>query len=151
LAAGNVRLTQGGEPTFVSIDNMDGPEWNITALSPEKWKLAEQLAWRLRERFAPGGLVMYTQGKWYPGEGLPRWAVPVIWRPDGRAVWQAPDLTARESGPARAGVADARRFIRALALRLGFDESFVIPAFEDPLPVLAGEANLPVNLDPLNV
>ncbi|MEJ0048452.1 MAG: transglutaminase family protein [Rhodospirillales bacterium] len=34
LVAGDVRLTQGGEPTFVSIDDMDGPEWNYTALSP---------------------------------------------------------------------------------------------------------------------
>src|SRR3990172_4658182 len=64
LEAGSVRLTQGGEPTFVSIDDMDGPEWNFTALSPKKWSLAEQLAWRLKERFAPGGLLVYGQGKW---------------------------------------------------------------------------------------
>ena len=149
LVAGNVRLTQGGEPTFVSIDNMDGPEWNITAMSPEKWKLAEQLAWRLRERFASGGLLMYTQGKWYPGEPLPRWALPIVWRADGQPLWKDTALIASESSKATTTVADAERFIKTLAARLGFDDSFVIPAFEDPLPILAGEQNMPVNLDPL--
>ena len=149
LTAGGVRLTHGGEPTFVSVDNMNGPEWNITATSPEKWKLAEELAWRLHERFAPGGLLMYTQGKWYPGEALPRWALPIIWRPDGKPVWKDKALIAAEAGPHRSNTGDARRFMHALAARLGFDESFVIPAYEDPVPALIGERNLPVNFDPL--
>ena len=88
LAAADVRLTQGGEPTFVSIDDMEGVEWNYTALSPKKWALAEELAWRLRERFAPGGLLFYGQGKWYPGEPLPRWALCLHWRRDGRPLWR---------------------------------------------------------------
>ena len=96
LAAAGARLTQGGEPTFVSIDDMDGPEWNFTALSPKKWQLAEALAWRLRDRFAPGGLLFYGQGKWYPGEPLPRWALGLHWRRDGRPLWRNGDLIARE-------------------------------------------------------
>jgi uncharacterized protein (DUF2126 family)/transglutaminase-like putative cysteine protease len=149
LAAQGVRLTQGGEPTFVSIDNMDGPEWNITASSPEKWRLAEQLAWRLHQRFAPGGLIMYTQGKWYPGEPLPRWALPIVWRTDREPLWKDKALIAAEAGPHRSHAGDARRFMHALAARLGFDESFVIPAYEDPLPVLVAEQNLPVNVNAL--
>ena len=149
LAAGNVRLTQGGEPTFVSIDNMDGPEWNITAMSPEKWQLAETLAWRLRDRFAPGGLLMYTQGKWYPGEPLPRWALPIVWRADGEPVWKDPGLISRETSPAAATVEDARRLADALAVKLGLSTDYVIPAFEDPLLALLGEQKLPDNFDPL--
>ena len=67
LAQHDVRLTQGGEPTFVSIDDMDGPEWNYTALSPKKRELAEALLRRLATRFAPGGFLHDGQGKWYPG------------------------------------------------------------------------------------
>jgi len=149
LAAGKVQLTQGGEPTFVSIDNMDGPEWNITALSPEKWTKAEELAWRLMRRFSTGGLLMHAQGKWYPGEPVPRWALPIIWRADGHPVWNNPGLIAGEASPATTKTADAQAFMVALATRLGLDAQFIIPAFEDPLPALTTEQNLPVNLDPL--
>jgi uncharacterized protein (DUF2126 family) len=151
LEALDVRLTQGGEPTFVSIDDMDGPEWNYTALAPRKWALAESLAWRLRERFAPGGLMFYGQGKWYPGEPLPRWALGIQWRADGRPVWRDASLFARESAPADATPDDARRFAHAMAAALGLAPADVIEAYEDPLPLLAQEQNLPVNLDPAEV
>src|SRR5436309_5719068 len=36
IAQDDLRLTMGGEPTFVSIDDMDGAEWNTLALGPEK-------------------------------------------------------------------------------------------------------------------
>jgi uncharacterized protein (DUF2126 family)/transglutaminase-like putative cysteine protease len=149
LRAGDVRLTQGGEPTFVSVDDMDGLEWSITALSPEKWALAEQLAWRLKQRFAPGGLVFYGQGKWYPGEPLPRWAIGIFWRKDGMPLWRNPSFIAAESTPADAGIADARRMTLGLAEELGLHRDHVMDAFEDPLLLLQMEARLPVNLDPL--
>ena len=85
----DVRLTVGGEPTFVSMDDMEGAEWNYTALSDAKLELATQLLYRLRERFAPGGLLHFGQGKWYPGEPLPRWALSCFWRKDGIPLWEA--------------------------------------------------------------
>jgi uncharacterized protein (DUF2126 family)/transglutaminase-like putative cysteine protease len=151
LAAGDVRLTQGGEPTFVAIDDMDGLEWNITALSPKKWALAEQLAWRLKERYATGAMVFYGQGKWYPGEPLPRWAIGIYWRRDGRPLWRNPALIAADATPATATTDDARRFARGVAQALGLDDAFVIDAYEDPLLLLSTEARLPVNIDPLTV
>ena len=48
LLAGDVRLTTGGEPTFVSIDDMDGAEWNIAAVGPTKRVLAEGLPGDIR-------------------------------------------------------------------------------------------------------
>ena len=38
-----MRLTMGGEPTFVSIDDLDGAEWNTAAVGPDKRRYAEQL------------------------------------------------------------------------------------------------------------
>jgi uncharacterized protein (DUF2126 family)/transglutaminase-like putative cysteine protease len=151
LAAGDVRLTQGGEPTFVAIDDMDGLEWNITALSPKKWELAEQLAWRLKERYATGALVFYGQGKWYPGEPLPRWAIGIYWRRDGLPLWKNPTLIAADATPATATTDDARRFAHGMAHALGLADEFVIDAYEDPLLLLSTEARLPVNIDPLTV
>jgi uncharacterized protein (DUF2126 family)/transglutaminase-like putative cysteine protease len=148
LANGDVRLTQGGEPTFVSIDDMEGVEWNYTALSPKKWALAEELAWRLQQRFAPGGLLLYGQGKWYPGEPLPRWALSVHWRRDGQPLWREPSLMARDAAHADARIDDAGSFARAVAHQLGLDEDYVIAAYADPLPLLRLEGELPVNVDP---
>jgi uncharacterized protein (DUF2126 family)/transglutaminase-like putative cysteine protease len=148
LEAAGARLTHGGEPTFVSIDDMDGAEWNFTALAPKKWELAERLAWRLRERFAPGGLLFYGQGKWYPGEPLPRWALGLHWRRDGRALWRDPALIAGESSPRDSTVEHARAFAGALARELGLDPSLVIAAFDDPIPLIALESGLPPNVDP---
>ncbi|HET9043372.1 MAG TPA: transglutaminase family protein, partial [Burkholderiales bacterium] len=151
LGAAGVRLTHGGEPTFVSVDDMDGAEWNYTALSPRKWALAERLAWRLKERFAPGGLLFYGQGKWYPGEPLPRWALGLHWRRDGRALWRNPALIAGEASARDATVEHAHAFAAAVAHELGLDAALVVPAYEDPIPLLELEAGLPVNVDPARV
>ncbi len=138
----------GGEPTFVSIDDMDGAEWNIAAMGPNKRKLAERLIDQLRDRFAPGGLLHFGQGKWYPGEPLPRWALTCYWRADGIPLWHDRELLAREGDRTDYGPLDAQRFAETLAVRLGVDPEYVGEAFEDPLYYLQRERMLPVNVDP---
>jgi uncharacterized protein (DUF2126 family) len=150
LAAGDVRLTMGGEPTFVSVDDMEGEEWTTAASGPAKRRLADELIRRLRDRFAPDGLLHYGQGKWYPGESLPRWSFALYWRSDGQPLWQDASLIAREAGAGQATVDDAERFTIALAGRLDVEPAHVIPAFEDPLPHIVREQNLPENVDPFD-
>ncbi|AWK87120.1 DUF2126 domain-containing protein [Azospirillum thermophilum] len=150
LKAGDVRLTMGGEPTFVSIDDMDGAEWNTAALGPAKRRLAADLVHRLTNRFAPGGLLHFGQGKWYPGESLPRWAMTVYWRRDGEAIWANHDLLAREDTDYGHTAQDAGLFLVTLAKRLGIDPALVLAAYEDPWHYLRKESQLPVNVDPLN-
>jgi uncharacterized protein (DUF2126 family) len=144
-----VRLTQGGEPTFVSIDDMDGPEWNYAASSPRKRELAETLLRRLADSFAPGGFLHMGQGKWYPGEPLPRWAVGVYWRTDGKPLWRDRALIADTRAPGRADIPTAQRFAAALATGLGLDPALVITAHEDVPQLLGTESALPANVDPL--
>jgi uncharacterized protein (DUF2126 family)/transglutaminase-like putative cysteine protease len=148
LRTHDVRLTMGGEPTFVSIDDMESPEWNIAAVGPTKRAVADDLIRRLRTRFAPGGLLHYGQGKWYPGESLPRWAFGLYWRKDGVPIWKNSDLIATIENPRKAGIDDAERFAEGTAKRLGVDSEFVLPAFEDPGHWLQKEAGLPPNVDP---
>ena len=152
LQSGDVRLTQGGEPTFVSIDDMDGDEWSFTALSPAKLKLARALRRRLQRRFAPGALLHSSQGKWYPGEPLPRWSLGVYWRVDGKPIWSDPSLIVddvADNGQAVCTDADGLRFATRLAERLGFNPQYLIPAYEDVRRAVAEEDALPVNIDPL--
>jgi uncharacterized protein (DUF2126 family)/transglutaminase-like putative cysteine protease len=148
LATQDVRLTMGGEPTFVSIDDYQTAEWNTAALGPTKRIHADALIRRLRDRFAPGGLLHYGQGKWYPGEPLPRWAFALFWRRDGKPIWRDPALIATETGGYRPLAGDAQRFTQSLAARLGIDAGFVQPAFEDPAERMLKEGELPDNVDP---
>jgi uncharacterized protein (DUF2126 family)/transglutaminase-like putative cysteine protease len=149
LESQDVRLTQGGEPTFVSIDDMDGPEWNTAALSPRKRELAQQLQRRLAACFATGALLHEGQGKWYPGEPLPRWALGIFWRNDGEPLWRETSLLADTTATGKANHEDAGRFLRALAGRLGLPEAAVLTAWEDVPQLLRDEAALPANVDPL--
>jgi len=146
----DVRLTLGGEPTFVSIDDMDGEEWNTSALGPMKYRRADALIRRLRSRFAPGGFLHHGQGKWYPGESLPRWSLGLYWRKDGEPVWRDPALTADENAPASVDEDDARRFMLELAERLDLDPAYALPGYEDVWYHLWKERRLPVNVDPFD-
>jgi len=149
LNAADLRLTMGGEPTFVSIDDMEGAEWNTAALGPNKRKLAGQLLRRLADRFSSGELLHYGQGKWYPGEQLPRWALSCHWRRDGEPIWKDRALLAAdEDAGDGASVADADLFTAALAERLQVDPGYRIPGFEDTWYYLWRERRLPTNVDP---
>ncbi|NDU90271.1 MAG: transglutaminase family protein [Ferrovum sp.] len=148
----DVRLTMGGEPTFVSIDDMEGEEWNFTALSDKKLELSGQLLTRLQERFAPGALLHFGQGKWYPGEPLPRWALGCYWRTDGEPLWRDRTLLVTNDGigmQQTSGHKDAENFMLRLAHELELDERFVITAFEDVIQIIDQEQRWPKNLDPL--
>lgn len=149
LKRGDVRLTMGGEPTFVSIDDMDGEEWNFTAVSPEKKRLSGNLLRRLKNRWAPGGLLHYGQGKWYPGESLPRWALGCYWRKDGVALWDDPSLFADDNKDYGHGTDEASRFISKLAQVLSVKQKHIMPAYEDVWYYMWRERRLPGNVDPL--
>jgi uncharacterized protein (DUF2126 family)/transglutaminase-like putative cysteine protease len=150
LAAGDVRLTMGGEPTFVSIDDYEAAEWNTAAVGPTKRVLADKLIRRLQKRYAPGGFLHFGQGKWYPGETLPRWTFSLYWRADGQPVWQNPGLIAEEGAEQGATVAQAEALLREIAGELQVDGDCILPAFEDPAEWLVKEANLPANVTPAN-
>jgi uncharacterized protein (DUF2126 family)/transglutaminase-like putative cysteine protease len=150
LIEGDTRLTMGGEPTFVSIDDFESAQWNNAADGPEKRKLAYNLALRLKTRFAKGGLLHFGQGKWYPGELFPRWQYALYWRKDGKAIWENDDLVAKE-GEKKFTFHDAERFAIELTKTLGINTKNLTPAYEDPIYWALEEGKLPVNLDPLAV
>ncbi|MES2657836.1 MAG: transglutaminase family protein [Verrucomicrobiota bacterium] len=149
LDAMDVRLTMGGEPTFISMDDFDGDEWNTAATGPTKRILSGQLIKRLRAKFAPGGLLFYGQGKWYPGEMLPRWSLACYWRKDGQPIWENDSLIADESHDYKHDTTHAKRFGTALTGALGADPKWMIPAYEDALYYMWREKRLPDNVDPL--
>ncbi|MBS0234191.1 MAG: transglutaminase family protein [Proteobacteria bacterium] len=146
LAKGDVRLSMGGEPTFVSADDMEGAEWNTAAVGPTKRRYADELIRRLQHRFAPGGLLHYGQGKWYPGEQLPRWAFALYWRGDGLPLWENQELIVSESIARPAQVEDADKLMRGLCAKLGLPTDSAMPAYEDPAHFLLAERKLPINV-----
>jgi uncharacterized protein (DUF2126 family)/transglutaminase-like putative cysteine protease len=150
LKAMDVRLTMGGEPTFVSVDDRDGAEWNIAALGPTKRGFATELVHKLRAKYGAGGFLHFGQGKWYPGEQLPRWALSIYWRADGKPCWEDPSLFADEREPGNYTEADAKRFIESLTTLLGLGTSTIAPGYEDVFYYLWRERRLPVNVDPFD-
>ena len=149
LKDADVRLTIGGEPTFVASDDTDAAEWNTAATGPTKPRLAAELIERLRARFAPQGLLHFGQGKWYPGEQLPRWAYSLYWRRDGAPIWQADELIDYRADSS-SDVEDAERFLHGVAARLGIDADRVAAAYEDPWHFIEQESKLPNNLEAEN-
>ncbi|MCR9085311.1 MAG: transglutaminase family protein [Rhodobacteraceae bacterium] len=150
LQAGDVRLTMGGEPTFVSIDDFESDEWNTEAVGPTKRAKADKLIRRLRERFAPGGFLHYGQGKWYPGESLPRWTFSLYWRKDGVPIWNDPALIASEGTDTEPTPDQAEQLTVAIAEVLDLPTANVLPAYEDTGEWLLREGNLPDNVTPEN-
>ena len=150
LQAGDVRLTMGGEPTYVAATDRDAAEWNTDALGPSKRSYAGKLVEKLRAQYGQGGFLHFGQGKWYPGEQLPRWALSIYWREDGQPVWHRPELFADEQQLLQYSSKDAQRFIAALARKLGITDEHIQPGFEDVFYYLWRERRLPVNVDPFD-
>ncbi|SMX23981.1 transglutaminase family protein [Boseongicola aestuarii] len=148
LAAGDVRLTMGGEPTFVSIDDFEAEEWNTSAVGPTKRGLADSLIRKLRDQFAPSGFLHFGQGKWYPGETLPRWTFSLYWRRDGHPIWSDDSLIAREDVESGAKPEQAEMLLHHIAQELGLANDYVVPAYEDPAVWITKEAELPYNVTP---
>jgi uncharacterized protein (DUF2126 family) len=148
LARDDVRLTMGGEPTFVALDYPDDPEWNTAALGPNKRRLAANLFGRLRDHYAPHALVHFGQGKWYPGEQLPRWSLNCFWRRDGEPIWEEPGWYADEQVDYGVDADLAARFLETVAGRLGLSGEHRFAAYEDWLYYLWRERRLPVNVTP---
>ncbi|TWE12734.1 DUF2126 domain-containing protein [Rudaeicoccus suwonensis] len=154
LEAGDVRLTMGGEPTFVSAADTSTPQWETAADGPEKRELATRLAHTLKQRWAPGGLSHHGQGKWYPGEPLPRWQIGLIWRADGDPVWGDQSLLDDPWGepvvePASVAAAErVRALAHGIAARLGVPAECTRAAYEDPVDRLLTEVRVPAGARP---
>jgi len=147
LAAQDVRLTMGGEPTFVGLDEPDSPQWCGDAMGPLKRNRAVTLIRRLRQKMAPGALLHFGQGKWYPGEPVPRWALSCYWRADEVPVWEDDGLIAQEDHRYGYGEGDALQFMEALTRRLQVSSKNILPVYEDAFYYLWKERRLPVNVD----
>ena len=144
LVDGDVRLSMGGEPTFIAADDMDAAEWNTAALGPTKRRFGEDLVRRMQQRLAPGGFLHYGQGKWYPGEPLPRWALAAYWRTDGKPLWRNAALIAHGTPETPATSSDAEAFATGLCRRLGLAADSAIAAYEDASLMMLTEQKQPV-------
>lgn len=140
----DIRLSIGGEPTFVSASDREGVEWNFSALGENKYRMAESLLARFYELYSKGGILLRSQGKWYPGEPLPRWSLDCIWRRDGAPLWHNPALLGigLEQNEKHT-IADAEALLRFISQRLALPTECIVPAFEDPAHYVHAESKLP--------
>lgn len=153
LIQGDIRLTMGGEPTFVAIDDNDSPEWNTAALGPKKLQYASVLTDKLFSKYGQGGFLHRGQGKWYPGEQLPRWALSIFWLENGESIWQHPELFAQENDALHYTPQDAKKFTKRLCTYLGFPSNVFYEGKEDAWYYLWRESQLPIDqsIEDLNI
>jgi len=144
----DMRLTMGGEPTFVSVDDMEAREWNTDADGPQKKERAVQLIKRLKDALAPKGFIHKGQGKWYPGEPLPRWKYSAHWRNDGVSILGNDALIDLDDNRSSYTVEDAHRLSKELTQFLNIPREHIHPAMEDAFYFLWEENKVPVNIDP---
>ncbi|WP_010135043.1 transglutaminase family protein [Ochrovirga pacifica] len=147
IQEGDVRLTMGGEPTFISIDDMESEQWNTDADGAHKRKLANDLTERLLHKFGKGGMLHHAQGKWYPGEPLPRWEIQIYWRKDGKVIWENEKLLSSFSDNPKVPKGTDKKFMEILCDYLNIDKSHINPAYEDAFYMLWEEGQLPADID----
>ncbi|MDC6389327.1 transglutaminase family protein [Maribacter sp. PR1] len=150
LQQNDVRLTMGGEPTFVSVDDMESEEWNTAADGDHKRQLASSLSLRLLETFGKGGMLHHAQGKWYPGEPLPRWLIGIHWRKDGEAIWKESKWLASFTKKYEMPKNITSIFLEKLSHYLKCSDESITPAYEDAFYFLWEEGKLPTDIDPQN-
>jgi uncharacterized protein (DUF2126 family)/transglutaminase-like putative cysteine protease len=143
-----IHLTMGGEPTFISIDDMEHPQWNTEADGKEKRVLAQNLFVEMNKVFTKGGFTHYGQGKWYPGEPLPRWQYGCYWRKDGVPLWKNAKLLADPNKDYKLDHSDTKKFAEKLCIDLGLGLEALTTAYEDILYHLWQEASLPTEVGP---
>ncbi len=147
LADGDVRLTMGGEPTFISAKDMESKQWNEDADGKDKRTMALELTHKLKEAFGKGGFLHFGQGKWYPGEPVPRWQDAIYWRKDQKTIWEKKELLANPNTKGKTTETDANKFMEILSQNLGVDSKCVRPAYEDKYYYLWEKQNLPKDFD----
>lgn len=146
----DVRLTMGGEPTFVSADDMESAQWNTDSDGKDKRKKAYDLTLRLKQKFAPEGIIHQGQGKWYPGEAIPRWQYVLYWRKDGSALWSDDKWFAAPDSQSSYTLSQAQEMLYKIAGDLGINPDNIREAYEDTYYFIWEKSKLPVNSDPLN-
>jgi len=153
LTKNDVRLTMGGEPTFVAVGGGDAPEWNTAALGPKKLEYANVLTEKLWDQYAQGGFIHRGQGKWYPGEQLPRWAISMYWNIDKKPIWKNPELFAKENDPLNYTNEDSKKFIKRLCVHLGLPTNNYFEGKEDAWYYIWRESQLPLdqNIEDLDI
>jgi uncharacterized protein (DUF2126 family) len=140
----------GRRAHLCGVSDRDAPEWNTDALGPTKRGFATELVHKLRAEYGQGGFLHFGQGKWYPGEQLPRWALNIYWRADGQPVWANPALFADERVPPTTPVKTRAASRTRWPPKLGVTDQFIEPAYEDTWYYLWRERRLPVNVDPFD-
>ena len=148
LQKNDVRLTMGGEPTFVSVDDMEAAEWNTAADGEHKRKLATDLSKRFLKKFADGGFLHHAQGKWYPGEPLPRWSIELCWRKDGRKIWFNTDLLAAINPEINLPENADKLFLETLTTYLSVTPKHITPTYEDAFLLLWEQGQMPIDYNP---
>ena len=151
LQEGDARLTMGGEPTFVSIDDMESDQWNTAADGKQKRELSNKLLQKIGVRINEGAFYHYGQGKWYPGEPTPRWSMSLYWRLDGLPIWRNKKWLADFDKEYDVDHTQAELFLQSIAKKLGVDTNNITPGYEDVFYYLWTERQLPDNIDPLNI
>ena len=149
LQAGDVRLTMGGEPTFVAVGDRDAAEWNTDALGPASAAMPPNWCTSCGRNTARAASCTSARASGTRASscraGRCRSAGAPMASPAG-----ATRAVRRRTHALHYTTQDAERFIRKLTARLGLTDQHIQPAYEDVFYYLWRERRLPVNVDPFD-